>query len=467
MVSLLNLLYVAVAVVALFGAAVFVHEYGHYWMARRRGLKILEFSIGFGPKIFGWKRDGVDWSWRWIPAGGYVKLPQMITAESLEGSAEGGENLPPITPLSKILVAFAGPFMNVVFAFVLACLIYFVGLPVTVNPPIIGHVDPTSEEYKLGIRDGDLIVALDGKPVQSWEQVQETTVFARTNRFEVTLERAGARQTYLLTAEVNLVVNFKLLNLDPKDHPVIKGVRPDSAALEAGLKEGDVVLEFARVPIASREQFIKLIQARPEEATPLLVKRGEEQVTLSVKPRLNPTNNKGLIGAEIGGDAKLHYIVQRPGPTPFAQFKDVWDKTVATFGALLHSKQTGVGARDLSGPVGIFAMLASFVNTDWRLALSFLVLLNLNLAVLNLLPIPVLDGGHIVMALLEKLRGRPLNLKLVEYTTTAFALLLISFMLYVTFFDIKRFPLFKSLFNSQVQIENVPKAPPSPAPARP
>jgi len=467
MVYLLNLIYVAAAVVVLFGAAVFVHEYGHYWMARRRGLKILEFSIGFGPKIFGWKRDGVDWSWRWIPAGGYVKLPQMITSESLEGSADGAANLPPVSPLSKILVAFAGPFMNVVFALGLACLIYVVGLPVTVNPPILGHVDPASEEYKLGIREGDRIVAMDGKPVQSWEQVQEATVFGRTNRFEVAIERDGERKTYALTAEVNPVVNFKLLNLDPRDHPVIKGVRPDSAALDAGLKEGDLVLEFAKVPIASREQFIKLIQSRPDEETPILLKRNGEPLALSIKPRLNPTNNKGLIGAEIGSDAKVMYVVQRPGPTPFAQFKDVWDKTAATIGALVHSKQTGVGARDLSGPVGIFAMLASQVNTDWRLALSFLVLLNLNLAVLNLLPIPVLDGGHIVMAILEKLRGRPLNLKFVEVTTTAFALLLISFMLYVTFFDLKRFPLFMSLFNSQATIENAEKAPAPPAPSRP
>ena len=101
MTELFSYIYVIAAVVALFGAAVFVHEYGHYWMARRRGLKVLEFSIGFGPKIFGWKQDGVDWSWRWIPAGGYVKLPQMITSETLEGQSAEAEKLPPISPLSS------------------------------------------------------------------------------------------------------------------------------------------------------------------------------------------------------------------------------------------------------------------------------------------------------------------------------------------------------------------------------
>jgi regulator of sigma E protease len=147
------------------------------------------------------------------------------------------------------------------------------------------------------------------------------------------------------------------------------------------------------------------------------------------------------------------YIVQKPGPTPLEQVRDVMDKTFATIGALIHSRETGVGAKDLSGPVGILAVLANAVNSDYRLALSFLVLLNINLTIINLLPIPVLDGGHILMAIIEKIRRRPLSIKFVEYTTTGFAVLLISFMLYVTFFDIKRFSLFRAMFKSDVQIQ--------------
>jgi regulator of sigma E protease len=130
-------------------------------------------------------------------------------------------------------------------------------------------------------------------------------------------------------------------------------------------------------------------------------------------------------------------------------------------GALIYSKQTGVKASDLSGPVGIFGMLAIQVKTDWRLALNFMVLLNINLAILNLLPIPVLDGGHIILALVERIRRKPISVKFIEWTTTAFAVLLISFMLYVTFFDLKRVPLFKSLLQRDTQIEQG-----SPAPAK-
>src|SRR5580698_9463389 len=107
-------IYVVLAVVLAFGAAVFVHEFGHFWMARRRGLKVEAFAIGFGPKIFAWTRDGIEYSVRWIPAGGFVKLPQMITSSAIEGEKKG-EDVPPASPFSKILVAVAGPIMNVVF----------------------------------------------------------------------------------------------------------------------------------------------------------------------------------------------------------------------------------------------------------------------------------------------------------------------------------------------------------------
>lgn len=464
--QILNAVYVIAAVLFLFGAAIFVHEYGHFWMARRRGLKVEAFAIGFGPKLFSWKRNGIEYSWRLIPAGGYVALPQMVTSSAIEGKMESSEQLPSISPLSKILVAFAGPFMNIVFSFAIAALIYFVGLPVAVNPPVIGYVEPGSEEARLGIQEGDIIVQVADKPAKSWEDVQATAILARTNVLPVIILHEGVRTTYQLTTIVSPGMGLKVLNLDPRDHPVIKEVMKDSAAQAAGLQVEDEIISFARIPIAGRDQFIKLIQARANEPTELIVKRAGQKTTIIITPKLNPATGKGLIGAQIGGNNTIVYQVQRPGPTPWAQVKDVFDKTVSTFSALLHSKQTGVGAKDLSGPVGIFAILAAQVNADYRLALSFLVLLNVNLAFLNLLPLPVLDGGHITMAVIEKIRRKPLSAKFVEYSTTGFAVLLISFMLYVTFFDIKRIPLFKSMFQRDTQIEQKEQVP-AVAPSKP
>ncbi len=456
---LLNASYVVAAMIVLFGAAVFVHEYGHYWTALRRGLKIEGFSIGFGPKIVSWMRDGVEWSWRWIPAGGFVKLPQMVTSDALEGKAEEPvEQLPAVSPWSKILVAVSGPMMNVVFGIVTACFLWGVGIPVPVSPPIIGYVEPGSPEAKLGIQPGDEILYVDGKRITSWHDIQETTILARGTNLPVVIARAGKfTNTYELTTVVSEALGLKVLNLDPRDHPVIQEIKPHSAAEAAGLKAGDEILVFAQVPLFGADQFIKLIQKCPGQTKDIVVKRDGQRETLKVTPRLDTSDKVGRIGAVIGTGRPVYRIERIP---PWVQISSVMERTISTFSALAHSKETGVGLKDLSGPPGILTMLAAYVNTDWRLALSFLVLLNINLAIINLLPVPVLDGGHIVMALVERLFGRPLPRRLVEYTTTAFAVLLLGFMVYVSYNDVRRAPLFRSMFNNQgLTIEKQESAP--------
>jgi regulator of sigma E protease len=232
--SILAGIYVVVTMVLLFGAAVFMHEFGHYWMARKRGLRVEAFAIGFGPKIVSWVRDGIEYSWRWIPAGGYVKLPQMVTSEMIEG---GNTTLiPPAPPFSKVLVAFAGPFMNLVFAFLIGAVIYVVGLPEPVNPPIIGFVAPDSAEAKLGIQQGDRVISVNGKAVNSWHDVQRLAIMARTNLLPVVIERDNQRTTYQLATTVNEQLGLKLLNLDPRDHPLVHSVEPGAPADQAGLK---------------------------------------------------------------------------------------------------------------------------------------------------------------------------------------------------------------------------------------
>lgn len=450
---------VVVVVLLFFGASIFVHEWGHYFVALKRGLKVEEFAIGFGPKAFGWRKNGIEYTWRWIPAGGFVKLPQMITSEALEGdAAQPSEPLPPVKPIDKILVAVAGPVMNILFSFVIACVIYFTGLPELVNPPVIGHVDKESEVYQMGIREGMVIVAIDGHPVRTWQEVTEETVLARTNVFEVSLALDGVTNAYSLTAQVNEDFGLKTLPLNPQDHPAAMEVQGDSAAEKAGLKNKDEILSFAGIPIYSKPQLIELIQKRPKIESDIVVERAGEVLTLKITP--DEVEGKGRIGVLLGSNAKNVYILRKPGPSPVSQVQEVIEKTFKTIGALVHSKETGVGASDLSGPVGILGILAAHVNTDFRLALSFLVLLNINLAILNLLPIPVLDGGHIVMSLYEWITGRPIHIRVVEYATTAFAILLISFMLYVSFHDVLRIQYFKSMFQTESTIEEAQPAAP-------
>jgi len=474
-------IYVAVVVFLLFGAAIFVHEWGHYIVARLCGLKVEAFAIGFGPPIYAWEKDGIEYSLRWIPAGGYVKLPQMLTSEALEGSsstkekevpppeekkeegkredegkgAQGppaqpaSEPLPPAPPLSKILVAFAGPAMNVVFAYAIATFLYVFGLPVKVNPSIVGEVKEGSEAYEAGIRRDHRIVSVLGQPVDTWDKIFELVYLAPTNRIPVEFTDGLTTNLAVLTARPLEGTTLKMLELFPKDPPFIRAITTeDGPAARAGVQVNDRIVKFAGVPIYGSSQFIEEVQKRGGQECELVVERDGAYVTLKVTPQGQP---EAKIGVAIGG-AEV-YEVMRPGPLPWVQVNETVNRIRMTIGALINSEETGVGAKDLSGPIGILSVLAAQVNTDLRLALSFMILLNISLAVMNLLPIPVLDGGHILMSIVEALIGKPISVRVQEYATTAFALLLISFMLYVSFHDVKRFPLFRSMFNQDVKIE--------------
>jgi len=432
-------IYPALLVIFFFALTIFIHELGHFWVAKRRGMKIERFSIGFGPKIFGWTKDGVDYRVSWIPFGGYVALPQMSPMETIEGKTDNqAEQLPPASPASKILVAIAGPLMNIGFAAVLASIVWIAGLPQPVNPSVVGWIDPGSLEEQLGILPGDRIVSVNDRPVKTWMDITRVVALSREPEVKLLLERAGERKEYSLPSEVNQVLGVKTINLYPSGRPFARDVLPDSAAARAGVRMGDKFLSVDGVPVSSAHELRELIGKRTDLPTDIRVMRQGQPVTLHVTPDFNPKEKVGRIGVLL--DDELEYEIVRPGPTPVKQFRDILHLMGDTVYALMHSKETGVGARSLSGPVGIMGGWWHEIKQGGILrGVWFAVLLNINLAIINLLPLPVLDGGHITFAIFESVFRRPLNARFVQAISTAFAILLISFMLYVTVFDFRRF----------------------------
>ena len=546
MADIINILYVVAVVFLLFGAAIFVHEFGHFWVALKRGLKVEEFAIGFGPIIWSKTHEGILYSIRAIPAGGFVKLPQMLTSEAIEGKPEGQtegnedsenedneppepvEELPPVSPLSKILVAFAGPLMNVIFAILIAVFIWLVGIPKPINEPVVGYVGEKSEEYKIGARPGDRITNVNDEPIETWQDVVYAVLDSEGETVAVQVQRGGEQRKFDLPAgtwsggirrirldnqdllevmsfetpsllgdvgfkpgDVVLGVNgqkaysqYQLLDLLMADAGQMKTVlvtrsdqevelpfeTPDVAgvtvelvvtededglstpASKADVQAGDVIKSAAGVRVTSTRQLVDIIQAQDNKEFQLDLLRGDKGIQVSITPK---DNRLGVaLKQDIGLVFKpepIRYSKELAHPSPAAQIGDVLDKIAITFKALGRGKESGVGAKDLSGPVGIFGMLAIQVNHDLRLALSFLVLLNINLAILNLLPVPVLDGGHILLSIIEWIRKEPVSVKVQEWATTAFAALLLCFFVYVTFADVKRVPLLHDIFNRDTE----------------
>ena len=544
MADILNIIYVVAVVFLLFGAAIFVHEFGHFWVALKRGLKVEEFAIGFGPIIWSKTHEGILYSIRAIPAGGFVKLPQMLTSEAIEGKPEGPadeysekseveppdpvEELPPASPLSKILVAFAGPLMNVIFAILIAVFIWLVGIPKPINEPVVGYVGEKSKEYKIGARPGDRITNVNGEPIETWQDVVYAVLDSEGETVAVQVQRGEEQRQFDLPAgtwsegirrirldnqdllevmsfetpsllgdvgfkpgDVVLSVNgqkaysqYQLLDLLMADAGQMKTVRvtrgdqevelpfetPDVAgvaveqvvtededglstpASKADVQPGDIIKSAAGVRVTSTRQLVDIIQAQDNKEFELDLLRGGKGIQVSIIPK---DNRLGVaLKQDIGLVFKpepIRYSKELAHPSPAAQIGDVLDKIAITFKALGRGKESGVGAKDLSGPVGIFGMLAIQVNHDLRLALSFLVLLNINLAILNLLPVPVLDGGHILLSIIEWIRKEPVSVKIQEWATTAFAALLLCFFVYVTFADVKRVPLLHDIFNRDTE----------------
>ena len=544
MADILNIIYVVAVVFLLFGAAIFVHEFGHFWVALKRGLKVEEFAIGFGPIIWSKTHEGILYSIRAIPAGGFVKLPQMLTSEAIEGKPEGPadedsensegeppepvEELPPVSPLSKILVAFAGPLMNVIFAILIAVFIWLVGIPKPINEPVVGYVGEQSEEYTIGARPGDRIMNVNDEPIETWQDVVYAVLDSEGETVAVQVQRGEEQRQFDLPAgtwsegirrirldnqdllevmsfetpsllgdvgfkpgDVVLSVNgqkaysqYQLLDLLMADAGQMKTVRvtrgdqevelpfetPDVAgvaveqvvtededglstpASKADVQAGDVIKSAAGVRVTSTRQLVDIIQAQDNKEFELDLLRGDKGIQVSITPK---DNRLGVaLKQDIGLVFKpepIRYSKELAHPSPAAQIGDVLDKIAITFKALGRGKESGVGAKDLSGPVGIFGMLAIQVNHDLRLALSFLVLLNINLAILNLLPVPVLDGGHIMLSIIEWIRKEPVSVKIQEWATTAFAALLLCFFVYVTFADVKRVPLLHDIFNRDTE----------------
>ena len=557
-------------IVLLFGGSIFIHEWGHFLAARRRGLTVERFSIGFGPKLLSWTRNGVEYRIAAIPFGGYVALPQLADLSGIEGQYETkGEALRPISYTDKVIVAVMGAVFNLLFAFFLACLLWTFGQPTSeeAQTTVIGYVQETlqidentevpSPALLADLRPGDRVLEIDRKRVSVFSDLTHTLITGSGRDEEgrpkalFTIEREGRIievEVFPRLIRINPVSGerFRLVGISPAHSLIIEGVEDSSPARRAGLRDGDTILAVDGQKLYSLASLIDHLGEKASNPITLLFRRGSEEIeveltaqrvaytkplgklavedgsreaelkvqpiyrphsvavptdpstrsTLTVHEVRDPTgfvfgqlragdtvemvNGKAVDSLEswvaliegqregtlniatrsgdrietlpilgkataslvppreramIGADFRSRRMITHVDP--IEQFENIIVTTFQVLGSLFD-RDSDVSIRNLSGPPGIIRVINELSRIDIRHVIWFVCLLNINLAIINLLPIPVLDGGHIAFATLAKLRGKALPPNLIAATQGIFMILLFSLMIYVSFFDVRR-----------------------------
>lgn len=444
----MSFLFTLAGVLLLFSLTIFVHELGHYLAARACGMVIEVFSIGFGPALWQKRVKGVLYKIGALPFGGYVALPQLDpTGESLAGNPEEpARAIPPAAPGQKIVVAAAGAFGNLLLAFALAWVIFWVGKPSSPSERrcVVGFVAEASESWASGLRIGDEILRVDGQPVQNWQDLITILALSSGTSTELTVRDAegGPERILRLPTEKDGLG----LRLPPgvswEGICRVGGVSPGGSAEAAGLKAGDLILELDGERIYSQPHLVAVVNSSRDRDLPIRIKRGTELLDRTVRPAYDPKEGRALIGIlfsqiDVDFDTITH-------PRPLAQIREHASGILRILRKLVSRKDGRAASGALGGPIAILYTYWQVVESSFRMALWFTVFFNVNLAILNLLPIPVLDGGHIVFAAYHGIFRRPAPKGLVLWSYRVFATLLIGVALLLTFRDVRRLilPLF-------------------------
>lgn len=469
----LNLIYKIAAVIFLFGITIFAHELGHFLVARWFGMVVDVFSIGFGPAIWKKKIKGVLYKICVIPIGGYVALPQMDPngagsesqtsshSKDIQSSGSPRKYLQPVAPWKKIIVAVAGALGNIALAMLIAWVVFLVGKPSTPAErcSVIGFVETNSIAYQKGIRTGDEIIAVNAHDVNSWnEMLQEC---ARFREVYFTLKTPEGLRSVCVPTEKSILEFRMVRGLRAVTICRVIAVELDSSAARAGIRYGDVIKTFNNIKVLSIEHLITLVSSQSNRQVDIGVVRNDELLKLQVTPRLDPALGRARIGIRfdpmaVDYDQVVHI---RPG----VQLRNHATMIFRVVRSLVTPKEARATAQGLGGPIMIVYMLLDVVSRGVIIALSFTCFLNVNLAILNLLPIPVLDGGHIMFSLWELITRKPLHQSVVVWLSHICAGLLICAILLLSGRDVKRLLKLRRLMKSNPAQERTTNAVPSSA----
>ncbi|MBI2015127.1 MAG: RIP metalloprotease RseP [Candidatus Rokubacteria bacterium] len=447
-----------VSFVLVIGILILIHEFGHFMVARWCGVGVERFSIGFGPVLVRWRGKETEYCLSAVPMGGYVK---MVGEENpLEGG--GGPVFDPgkafaMKPLwARFLIVFAGPGMNFVLAAVIFTIVFAtVGRPVW--PALIGRVAEGGPAAAAGLKTGDVVTAVDGRPVSHWEDLERAIAGSGGRALRLAVRRDG-RETPATVTPRRTVVRDPIFR-EPRDAwelgagsqltPQIGSVNPGSPADKAGLRAGDLVLGVAGQPVFSPDELMQSIQKRAGQTFELTVERDGAPRTLAVTATAvkekGPTGQEqeiGRIGVGIVTRV-VRYEAYNPVVAVWYGGVRTWDMTALTAKGLWKIVSRQIDSSNIGGPIQIAAEAGRQAKEGAASLALFTAIISVNLALLNLLPVPMLDGGHLFFFVIEAVMGRPLSLKKREAAQQLGFVLLMLLMVFALYNDLVRIDAFK------------------------
>lgn len=438
---------VAQIVLGLLGLSflVFIHELGHFLFAKKFGVRVKVFSVGFGKKLLVWKRGETEYCLSAIPFGGYVAMAGENPDDQSDEPAPDDFVAQPIR--ARAAIAFGGPAVNIVFAFLTLVCLYMVGVEEPVHDKlVVGFVEDNSPGAVQGIVPGDTILSVSGKKADGWDRFREDVGISLGAPIQLTLHSAqgDSREVTVVPQEFR-DLGIGWVGIHPR-HRVLVATEPraETPAARAGLHEGDTILSINGLHVASHLDVIEPVNASKGKPLDLEILRGADTLHFSLQAEYQKDEDRYMVGIQLGFLALNEKVLVRRGIVDaFVKAGEKsWQLSTSIFRYIGRLIQGQVKVKALSGPIGIVPIIGMSWMESFHSLMMMLALISINLGVMNLLPLAITDGGILMFLALEAVRGRPLARKwqaMVQQLATA---LFVGLFLYLTFQDLSRFSLF-------------------------
>jgi len=422
-----------IAMIVLLGILIIIHEFGHFIMAKFFKVTVKIFSVGFGKKLFGKKFGDTEYRLSVFPLGGYVAL-MGEEGEEAESQDPGNFNNKP--RWQRFIILVMGATFNIVLAIILFTAVNMTHKKEPVwrtAQPVVGWIDNSSPAFVADIKPGDTIISFDNERIKTWEQLHLLTVTNPTKTIDLVVERNGS----LLTLPVKLTTKGKdnsgYLGVFPTESVIISMVKGGSPADKSGLKEGDLILDIDNEKVLKgRDQCANLIRNSKEKTIKMTIIRNDKPIQISIEP--DAPTGKRIVGINL--DTPYNIVKLKFGDAFVEANKDTWKFTKLTFTVLGKLIKGQMSVKSISGPVDIARISGQAASAGLIPFIYIMALISLQLGIFNLLPIPMLDGGHIAILTIEGIRRKDISMKLKEKILAVGFFLLMSLMIMVIISDI-------------------------------